>query len=240
MLWLSCFWLASVSCERPAEADEYGPDLPGQFLSGRMPASPLPDVTGVPGWAESDYVTDPADGNKRNVTGDIRPEHLDTAFSYIGVRDDGDNYGPEVERFLATSGLGGGYPWCAAFVAYVMEVTVRPVAFPTVRSALATDYITARSIKASRVLMGVDRPPEGAVVIWRRGNGIFGHAGLVDRWEDDCGETVEGNTSAPAGSGNEDVEAERDGGGVWAKRRCIEPGNFFRIVSFTEVIYKEN
>jgi hypothetical protein len=44
---------------------------------------------------------------------------LDVARTQIGVHEDpkGSNKGKEVEAYLAVTGLGGGYPWCAAFVA---------------------------------------------------------------------------------------------------------------------------
>ena len=96
-----------------------------------------------------------------------------------------------------------------------------------IRSGLAARFITARSIRASEALRGVKRVPPGTVVIWRRGNGPFGHAGFVVSWDGASGETVEGNTSSgQAGS-------QRDGDGVWRRQRRITPGSYFRIVSFS-------
>lgn len=163
-----------------------------------------------------------------------RPAHLDTALAYVGtVERGGANRGPRVERFLASVGLGPGPPWCAAYVSYVLESA--GVRAPldgrgrVIRSGLAAHFITARSVRASEALRGVKPVPRGSVVVWRRGNGPFGHAGLVLRWDGTSGETVEGNTSSgEAGS-------QRDGDGVWRRQRRIEPGSSFRIVSFTPV-----
>jgi len=71
--------------------------------------------------------------------------------------------------------------------------------------------------------------PLGAVVVWRKENGPYGHAGFAVAWDGASGETVEGNTSSGrAGS-------QRDGDGVWRRQRRITPGRYFRIVSFTPV-----
>lgn len=162
------------------------------------------------------------------------PVHLDTALAYVGtVERGGNNRGPRVERFLASVGLGPGQPWCAAYVSYVLDAA--GVRAPldgrrrVIRSGLAARFITARSIRASEALRGVKQVSPGAVVIWRRGNGPFGHAGFAVAWDGASGETVEGNTSSgQAGS-------QRDGGGVWRRQRQITPGSYFRIVSFTPV-----
>ena len=49
---------------------------------------------------------------------------MDTLKSYIGVKEaTGNNDGPEVEMFIASTGLDakGRYPWCAAFIAYTFQ-----------------------------------------------------------------------------------------------------------------------
>ncbi len=164
----------------------------------------------------------------------VRPAHLDTALAYVGtVEQGGANRGARVERFLQSVGLGPGQPWCAAYVSYVLGAT--GVRAPldgrrrVIRSGLAARFITARSVRASEALRGVKQVPPGAVVIWRKGNGPFGHAGFAVSWDGASGETVEGNTSSGrAGS-------QRDGDGVWRRQRRISPGSYFRIVSFTPV-----
>ena len=55
---------------------------------------------------------------------DIRQALVDTFYNYINVRElTGNNDGPEVEMFIAASGLDpkGGYPWCASFISYIYQ-----------------------------------------------------------------------------------------------------------------------
>jgi len=156
--------------------------------------------------------------------------HVDTARAYVGTIEDGPNSGPHIKRFLASVGLGEGPPYCAAFVSFTLSAPTCQAEFPQIRSALASKFITARSIKASHALRGAD-VPVGSLVIWLRGRTIFGHIGIVLAWDGRCGTTLEANTSGTV------FGDQREGDGVFIKQRCIEPNNYFRIVSFTPVIY---
>lgn len=153
------------------------------------------------------------------------PELHEVASKHIGVTENppGSNEGEEVEMYLESVGLGGGYAWCAAFAHYVMlEANVDP----PVRSAGATDYITNRSIAAKEVIRGTDQVPVNALAIHRRGGTWKGHIGIVRKWDGRCGRTISGNTSANSGS-------QYEGDGVYDKERCLNPGNYFRITKFT-------
>ena len=155
--------------------------------------------------------------------------HLDIARRYVGVTEVTRNSSPEIDRMLAYVGLRPGTPYCAAFVSYV--ISKAGATFPTVRSGLASHFITARSIRASDVLIGIRTVPSGSIVIWRRGNTIFGHAGFTESWHLESGRTIEANTS----SGN--TGSQSDGDGIYQRTRRITPGAMFRIVSFTPVKY---
>jgi len=170
--------------------------------------------------------------------------HVDTAATYTGVTEHPphSNEGHHVERFLAAVGLGPGYPYCAAAASAWAEWSGLPAPKTPdgtpIRTALATDFLHAGCvIDAGDVLRGRKRPPPGSLVIWRKGNSKFGHAGVVTgdemaptertRWHGRCGRTIEANTTAP-----DDVGSERDGGGVWRRERCIRPHSYFKIVAF--------
>jgi len=158
------------------------------------------------------------------------PPHLDTAKSYLGVKEIGNNGGPEVEMFLRSVGLRRGNPWCAAFVSYCL--TACSIQSPAVRSGLASKFILRSSIPASKVLQGSISIPAGSIIVWRRGETIFGHLGFTKQeWKGRSGRTIEGNTSSGLRG------SQHDGDGLYARTRTIEPLNHFRITHFTLVSY---
>lgn len=79
-------------------------------------------------------------------------------------------------------------------------------------------------------MYGRKAAPAGSLIIWRKGNTLFGHAGFVlFDWRGATGMTIEGNTTAQPRS---DVE------GVFIRKRTIYPANYFRITNFTLVSYE--
>lgn len=183
------------------------------------------------------------------------PAHLDTALTYVGLEEtDRPNYGPEINRFLASTGLPPGNPYCAAFVSYSLNVARQTVSLypncpeltnhkspiitqivdlPRKRTALAQDFITKNSIEAKRVARGSIEVPAGSIMVMKKGNTRFGHTGLVrEAWRGSSGKTIEANTSSGA-YGN-----QRDGEGIWKRERTIWPTNHFRVSHFTLVTYK--
>lgn len=161
---------------------------------------------------------------------EVNTPHVDTALKYKNVKEKtGHNDGPEVEMFLKSVNGHKGDSWCSAFVSYCMTVT--HVKNPSFRTALAQGYITKQSIKANDVLIGKVKIKRGDLVIYKRGQTIFGHIGIsTGDWSNRCGPTIEGNTSGNAGS-------QYDGEGVYEKVRYIQPASAFRIVYFTRVSY---
>lgn len=147
------------------------------------------------------------------------------AESHIGTTETGRNRGKMVNKYLKSVDLGPGYSWCAAFVRYVLDEA--NVAYPNVRSAVATKYITRRSIKAKHVAKGYEEIYPGWLVIWRKYSTWKGHIGIVVDWDGQSGTTIEGNTS------NSDYGSQRDGDGVWKRNRSITNYKAFRIVAFT-------
>jgi len=154
-----------------------------------------------------------------------RPAIVDTAMQEVGEKEvGGPNEGPAIRRYMAAVNLSDGYPWCAGLVRWAMDQA--GLNAPPVRSAAATDYIIKDSKDATDVLRGMSSAESGDLVVWRRGDTWRGHIGIVRSWQQQCGRTVEGNTSPG------DAGPQRDGDGVWPRKRCIKPGSYFRIVSF--------
>lgn len=102
-----------------------------------------------------------------------------------------------------------------------------------IRSGLARHYWlkSPRHFRHTigEVLAGRYSPKAGDLVIWARGNTIYGHIGFVlYDWNGDRGWTIEANTSSGKGS-------QYDGDGVYKRLRKIEPFNYFKIIGFVEV-----
>lgn len=164
----------------------------------------------------------------------VFPAHLDTALAYVGTWEDlGNNRGTDVNRFLAVSGLGGGYPWCAAFVAYCLENAVPQPVFPATRSPGARHYINRRSIPVTEaVRKGMVYEP-GTILIWLRDNGPAGHVGFIRSGQGGRFLTVEGNTSP-----NEEGD-QRDGGVVALKERRYSVTARLKMHFVTPVEYRD-
>ncbi|MDR3626507.1 MAG: CHAP domain-containing protein [Ignavibacteriaceae bacterium] len=158
--------------------------------------------------------------------------HLDTARSYIGtIEKTNHNDGPVVERFLRSVGRKKGESWCAAFVSYCLQAG--NASFPLVRSGIARSFKLSGSIKAKDVLIGKYKILPGTIIVWEKGNTVFGHVGFVESWDKQSGITIEGNTSSDRNSVVNKAVISNEG--VYRKRRSIEPANYFRITCFTQV-----
>ena len=171
--------------------------------------------------------------------------HLSVAEGFVGIVEEprNSNRGPLINRFLASVGLEPvklrtgewkSYPYCAAFVSFCLNEAPDSVAFPLVRSAKSRDFVTAQSIEANKVLRGTVRIDPGTLVVWKRNRNpqdASGHVGFVVDWEGQAGTTIEGNTS----SGQQG--SQRDGDGVYMRKRMLSPASAFRITHFTPVRY---
>lgn len=139
------------------------------------------------------------------------------AAGEVGVTEvDGTNSGERVCQYQATTSLGGtGWPWCAAFVCWVVKEAMKtggPYTFqrPTTAAAfgfeawsLAQDDSTHTKKPARGDIQG------GDIVIFK-----FSHIGIATSAPDKDGDfkSIEGNT---------DKEGSREGGGVFRKWRNI-------------------
>jgi len=161
------------------------------------------------------------------ATAESQPTHITIAESYIGTTENSNmNDGAKVMTFQHFVGLEQGQPYCAAFVSYVLDSA--KVESPSVRSGLAQHFIRSNSISAKQVLRGAYTPEAGMIIVWKRGNGPFGHAGfLVAMQEKKSLLTIEANV----------WNNKRSRQGIWYKTRTIMPGNYFRITHFTPVNY---
>lgn len=144
----------------------------------------------------------------------------DFAISQVGVTEaTGNNDGPEVAAYLKVTGLGIGYPYCAAGISWSFAMAGDSLGIPrkelpvpmTAGSQIAYDHARKNGYKSES-----NRPEVYDLYIWRRKDSYRGHIG----WCYEIGEkgwvrTVEFNTSSGS-SGSQD-----DGQGVWLRKRNI-------------------
>jgi hypothetical protein len=136
-----------------------------------------------------------------------RDELVKTYRKHIGVRElTGNNDGKEVEAFLASTGLGKGYAWCAAFVTYCH--IENGIAIPQKASAWSPSWFPKQ-----RLIDPENSLPGDVFGIYYTNLKRIGHVGFIDEtWNNDSSNiiTVEGNTNG---------DGSREGDGVYRKRR---------------------
>jgi hypothetical protein len=149
---------------------------------------------------------------------ELRQKALEVALSYLGTKEVGANRGPEVEKFLASVGLGPGAAWCAAFCYFcVQEATLR---LQGVINPLPRTGGVLKMWQRTPWWLTTKTPVEGAIFIQDRGGGK-GHTGFVVAVDFDSVATVEGNTNR---------KGSREGDGVYRQRRKLDS-----IIGFIDV-----
>lgn len=150
----------------------------------------------------------------------LHEKAFEIAEGEVGVTElTGNNDGPRVGAYLRAVGLPEGYPYCAAGISWCyLEAakfygkTKSFIPFPmTAGSQKVYDHAIKYGKKSDSW-----EPVHGDFFIWRNKNSYTGHIGIVDSimtkgWIT----TVEFNTSS-SNSGD-----QRDGGGVWRKKRNL-------------------
>ena len=142
---------------------------------------------------------------------DLRDKLQQSYTSQIGIREaSGQNDGFDVEKYLASTGLGKGYAWCAAFVNW----NFKQIGVQTVKSpAWSPSWFPEDKIIYQPSTHTLNAFPQSGDVfgIYFNSKGRIAHVGFVDQWPGgQFAITVEGNTN-DAGS--------REGDGVYRKKR---------------------
>ena len=138
----------------------------------------------------------------------------DIAQAEVGVREEprDSNRGARVEEYQRATWLdGSGWPWCAAFVCWVIQQveTAQALPFQRPRTAGAWDFINWAQ---GQGLLRFD--PRGNSSEIRRGDIVvftFSHIGI-------CNETTTGDTVHTV-EGNTNASGSREGGGVYKQSR---------------------
>lgn len=120
-------------------------------------------------------------------------EALFVATTQIDVREEGNNGGPEVKRYLKSVGLGPGYAWCMAFVYWCTDMAAKRLELknPLVKTAGVLKQWNQTSL---RKLPKTGNPKPGDIFIMDFGSGV-GHTGFVEKVSGGLIYTIEGNTN---------------------------------------------
>jgi hypothetical protein len=123
---------------------------------------------------------------------------IGTAASQLGVSEVGTNSGPQVDTYLAAAGAGGGNPWCAGFVTWVLEQNGHEMPGEG-WAAVATWVQAAGEGEHGLSLVSAEEAQPGDIVAFDWGGGgdygSDGHIGFLDSpVNDGAFETIEGNS----------------------------------------------
>jgi hypothetical protein len=142
-----------------------------------------------------------------------RVKIIQVADGLVGVKEaTGRNDGELIEKILASVELSKGAPYCAAFNYWCYQQAGEGAMVP--KSGWSPDWL--KKPTWTRSSGGENPKPADAFGIFFKTKGRIAHTGLVKKWGNSVVVTVEGNTSPEAQAGS---AADRDGGGIWSKRR---------------------
>ena len=146
----------------------------------------------------------------------------------------GDNKGQVVEMFQRVVGKAVGEAWCLSFVQYCLKQVdssfeeIYKKKLPLHGVNITEHCLTCWHKTPAQYKFRGAKP--GRIIIWRHGTTTRGHAGIVVHVERGTGYiwTVEGNT----GPSNSTIQ--RDGDGVYLKRRKLKSSGTMQIVGFIQ------
>lgn len=145
-----------------------------------------------------------------NLTNAQNFKVLEIARSQIGVREaTGSNDGFDVEKYLASTGLGKGFAWCAAFVNWT-NLQAGALCPETSQAWSPSWFPSARTYWVLGESEYLKPQPGDVFGIFFPSKNRIAHVGFIEKWDTTYATTIEGNTNK-AGS--------REGDGVYRKMR---------------------
>jgi hypothetical protein len=136
------------------------------------------------------------------------------AKSYLGIKEKPGNLGwanAEFETKMKKAGWYSTAPWCAFFTKLIwLEAYADHAALKQIINVWFNGgaRLTLENAKKNGTFATGTVPKPGAIVIWLKGKGPSGHAGIVMSVNGNTMTTIEGNTNA-AGSREGDQVAEK-------------------------------
>lgn len=153
---------------------------------------------------------------------------ISEAKKWIGVKEIGNNAGPEVEAFQkAVDGKASHESWCMAFVQFCVKQVEQTYGIDSdlfkAEHCLTVWHKSPQSIRRTE-------PAPGLIAIWAHNGGPNGHTGIVIGTDEDNPRiflTIEGNTGDGAG-------VVREGDGVYMRSRLKHPNGSMTIVGYLD------
>ena len=123
---------------------------------------------------------------------DLSKQTILSAITQIGVEEvpKASNKGTDVEKYLKSVGLGGGYSWCMAFAYWNVQQASVKLGIKNPLSKTAGVMAQWNNSPSLRSIV----PQSGYLFIIDEGKGL-GHTGLVEYVVGDTIHTIEGNTN---------------------------------------------
>lgn len=149
----------------------------------------------------------------------------------LPATDGPDPVAEELRAEMLRTGWRLGWPYCMAFCEVVWRAAYQGRKELDVIKPMLTAGCLASWRNALRLGWTSNVPQIGAIGIMRKGDTEHGHAFLVRAVQNDTLFTVEGNTST---TGALNVEADRNGDGVYAKTRRLvfKPSASLHLLGF--------
>jgi hypothetical protein len=134
----------------------------------------------------------------------LQQKALEIAQGEIGKSEipKGSNWGPDVQKYLASVGIDVAAPWCMAFVywCYVRASSSMGVINPLLKTGGVLSQWTTR-----QRFSVASAPQPGDIFIMDFGKGE-GHTGIVERVDHDYVYTIDGNTNQDGSREGYEVE----------------------------------
>lgn len=169
----------------------------------------------------------------------VRDKLVATAISQLHVRESGYNDGKDVRKYLRSTGLGKGYPWCAAFVTWCHEENN----IPNPCSARVVDWFDSNVVWHKDWRHNQPETLPGYVGgLYYENRGRLAHIFIIEFEDKNNYYTVEGNTNR---------SGSREGDGVYRKIRpkqsvsalgdyCIGSKEYFNLIDSIYGTNKQN
>jgi hypothetical protein len=156
-----------------------------------------------------------------------REQALRYAIAELGVKENpaGSNSGPRVNQYLASAGLGPGYPWCMAFMNWCFRKAGLDIQHPNEASV---GFFEAWARENGHL---VSAPARGDLICYRfDADNWPDHVGIIERVYAGSVDVIEGNTA---------VGNDANGGMVMRRGRGLDRARFARIPGSVPVVEVE-